>query len=368
MWPITEAGNDLLIPIAYYISGHGYGHAVRSARVIRSLKKACPEAELHIRTAAPRWLLQDLPFPIAYERQAIDVGILQKDSLEMDLEETVRACRALHARAPELIEENLAFVRRERIGLIVGDIPPLCFEIASRASLPSVAVTNFTWDWIYRAYGSDLPSFLPLVQQMEGCYRKASLCLSLPFSCDLEIFPRLEPIPLIARLSALSREEARGRFGLPQGATVVLMSFGGFGLERLSWEALKGHGDFFFVTTGRDPRREKNFAVLAEAQSHYEDLVRAADLVVSKPGYGIVADVIAHRVPMLYTSRGPFPEYPYLVEALRRWATCEFIPQEDLLAGDLGPYLGRLLDKEKNWPDVPLNGAEVAAERILELI
>lgn len=357
-----------MIPIAYYISGHGYGHSVRSAQLIRRLQEACPDAEFHVRTTAPKWLFQDLPFVFSYERRAVDVGILQKDSLEMDLEETARSCRALHAKLPELVEEELAFLRQNKIRLVLGDIPPLCFEIASRAALPSAAITNFTWDWIYRAYGSDHPSLLPLVQEMGGFYRKASLCLSLPFSCDLTIFPRLEPIPLIARLSTLNKKEARERFGLPQGAAIVLISFGGYGLERLSGEKLQGCGDFFFVTTGGEPKKGRNFMVLSEAQSRYEELVRAADLIVSKPGYGIVADVIAHRVPLLYTSRGPFPEYPYLVEALKQWATCEFIPQEDLLAGDLVPYLRRLLEKKKNWPDVPLNGAAVAAEKILELI
>ena len=35
---------------------------------------------------------------------------------------------------------------------------------------------------------------------------------------------------------------------------------------------------------------------LPEAQRKYEDLVRAVDVVVTKPGYGIVADVISHQV------------------------------------------------------------------------
>ncbi|MBI2539353.1 MAG: hypothetical protein HYW04_06110, partial [Deltaproteobacteria bacterium] len=101
---------------------------------------------------------------------------------------------------------------------------------------------------------------------------------------------------------------------------------------------------------------------------HYEDLIRAADVVVSKPGYGIVADAIAHQVPLLYTSRGDFPEYPYLVEAMNSWATTELIPQDELLARNLQPYLERLLNKERHWPAVALDGAEVAARSILELV
>lgn len=357
-----------MIPVAYFISGHGYGHAVRSGQVIRRLKEACPDLEFHVRTAARPSLLLDLPFPVSYEEKPLDVGILQSDSLEMKLEETLHACRKLHERIPELIEENLAFIEQRKIRLVVGDIPPLCFEIARRASLPSVAIGNFTWDWIYRAYLPALPAFLPLIDEMQSCYRKAALALCLPFSCDMGIFPNQQPIPLISRISSLDKIEARKRFSLPAAARVVLISFGGFGLGRLPWERLKRLDDLIFVTTGEGYKADRKLLFLPEAQAHYEDLLRAADIVVSKPGYGIVSDVISHRVPLLYTSRGDFPEYPFLVQALKQWATCEFIPQEELLAGEISPYLERLLEKAPNWPAVPLNGAQIAAEEIMALL
>ena len=42
----------------------------------------------------------------------------------------------------------------------------------------------------------------------------------------------------------------------------------------------------------------------------YEDLVRAVDVVVTKPGYGIISECIANDTALLYTSRGDFREYP----------------------------------------------------------
>jgi L-arabinokinase len=147
----------------------------------------------------------------------------------------------------------------------------------------------------------------------------------------------------------------------------VLLSFGGLGLDRLPWERLKRLTDFFFVTTGKPKQELDNMLFLPDAQRHYKDLVRAADVIVTKPGYGIVVDALAHKVPLLYSDRGEFPEHACLVDALHQCATAEFIPQERLLSGNLGPYLTRLLNKEQNWPFVPFNGAEVAAEKILAL-
>jgi hypothetical protein len=354
-----------LSSILYYITGHGYGHAVRSSQVISSLKKTSADLQIHVRTTAPEWLFLDRALQ---SRQAIDVGIQQKDSLDMDLAGTLRACQLLHDTVPRLVEQEINFIEQHQVRLILGDIPPLCFEIAMRASVDSVAIANFTWSEIYRVYIKNYPGFISLIEEMETFYRHATLALTLPYSCGMDVFPGQEPIPWVARTSLLTKQEARRAFRLPQSATIVLLSFGGLGLERLAWSNLKQLGDFFFVTTGETKQETNNVRVLPEAQRNYEDLVRAVDVVVTKPGYGIVADVISHQVRILYTERGEFAEYPHLTRALGECATAEFIPQDQLLSGNLAPYLIRLLNKEENWPTVPLNGAEVATAKILRLI
>jgi UDP:flavonoid glycosyltransferase YjiC (YdhE family) len=354
-----------LSSILYYITGHGYGHAVRSNQVIRHLQKISPDLKIYVRTTAPEWLIQGRIIP---SRQTLDIGIVQKDSLNMDLEGTLLACEALHHNLHSIIQQEMDFVREHQIRLIVSDIPPLCFEIAARAAIASVAIGNFTWSEIYRAYSKNYPGFISLIEEMETFHRKATLALTLPYPCGTDVFPRQQPIPWIARSSPLTREQARIAFGLPLSAPLVLLSFGGLGLKRIAWHKLKELSGFFFVTTGDIEQEIDNACFLPEAQRKYEDLVRAMDVVVTKPGYGIVSDVISHRVPALYTDRGDFSEYPHLVQALNECATAEFIPQDELLSGNMESYLHRLLSKKQNWPAVPLDGARIAAERILALV
>jgi UDP:flavonoid glycosyltransferase YjiC (YdhE family) len=354
--------------ILYYITGHGFGHAVRSHQVIRALARARPDLSIHVRTTAPKRLFRNSPIPIAYSLQAIDAGIIQSDSLRMDLAETLAACRDLSGSAQDLIEKEKTFIKANHIDLIVGDTPPLCFEIAAQASIPSVSITNFTWDVIYQAYVDEYPEFAPLIREMSGFYRKTTLALTLPYPCDTSMFPRQQAIPWVARASSLTKEQARTKFDLPLRATIVLLSFGGLGLNRLPWEKLKRQREFFFVATGDTKKIDGNLLILTDTQSDYEDLVRTADAIVTKPGYGIVADVLAHRLPILYTERGEFPEYSRLVEALRECATAEFIPQDQLLSGNLADPLTRLLAKPPNWPEIELNGAQVAAEKILSTV
>ena len=357
-----------LSSILYYITGHGFGHAVRSQQVIRALTGIQPELRIHVRTTAPEWIFERSTRPIKYSRLAIDAGIVQTDSLHMELSETLAACRAIYADPQDLIDAEVNYIQTNNIDLVLGDTPPLCFEIAAQAGIPSVSITNFTWDEIYRVYAKAHPEFTPYIKTMTQSYRKASYALTLPYPCNSSMFPRRQPIPWIARRSLLTKEQARHTFALPQTATIVLLSFGGLGLERLPWKTLARQRNYFFVTTGIARNHEGNLLTLPARQSQYVDLLRAADAIVTKPGYGIVADVLSHRLPILYTDRGEFAEYPRLVQALNECATAEFIPQGELLAGNLRPYISRLLAKPVFWPEVDLNGAQVAANKILSML
>jgi len=354
--------------ILYYITGHGYGHAVRSSQVIRALKRAAADLRVYVRTTAQEWLFDDVDYPISYSHYYVDVGLIQPNSLHMDLRDTLQACQALQANSQHLISREINFIKQTKIDLIVGDIPPMCFEIAARTGIPSVAITNFTWDVIYQAYISEYPGFAPLVEAMTRFYGKANLALTLPYPCEMSMFPQQEAIPWITRVSKLTRTQARNQFGLPNSATVVLLSFGGLGLQSFPWHSLQKQPEYFFVTTGSERKLQDNLLVLDNAQRRYEDLLRGVDVVVTKPGYGIVADALSHRVPVLYTDRGEFPEYPRLVQALSELGTAEYIAQKALLAGDLKTDLENILGKPPSWPEVPLNGATAATTKVLAFL
>jgi L-arabinokinase len=231
-----------------------------------------------------------------------------------------------------------------------------------------VIIGNFTWDWIYEGY-PEQPSDR-LIQTIREAYRKASAALRLPMSggfAGLDAITR--DIPFIARRSRREPLEIRRALGIPGDKPVVLMSFGAHGLTGLDTSGLGRLRDYVIVTT--DPAR--GLLSVSEQQLHdagcqYEDLVRAADAVVTKPGYGIISEAIANDTAILYTSRGRFREYDVLVGEMPAYLRAQFIDQKDLLAGRWGPPLERLLSSPKPAATPALNGAEIAAATILGLL
>jgi len=93
----------------------------------------------------------------------------------------------------------------------------------------------------------------------------------------------------------------------------------------------------------------------------YEDLVAAADVVITKPGYGIIAECIANGTALLYTSRGIFREYDVLVRDMPRYLRSRFIDQGELFAGRWRGPLEALMAQAAPPETIATNGAEVAA-------
>jgi len=352
-------GSNLL---AAYVSGHGFGHATRLSEVLRILRSRAPSIEIEVSGEAPEELFQEAARgPTTFRRLRCDVGLAQRDALEIDLAATAARCREFEAGFAERVASEAAHLRLRGARLVVGDIPPLAFAAAARAGVPSVALGNFSWDWIYRHLSASEPSLARSADLAAQAYAGADLILELPFAGDLSAFRTRVPVGLVARRPRLAREEARLRLGLGS-ETAVLVSFGGVGLPSLTPEVLARNAGLRFLLPA-DLSRER---LLALGLS-YPDVIGAADAVVTKPGYGIVSDAIGAGARLVYSDRGDFPEYPVLVREMPAYLACVHVPREELLAGRLSGPVREVLSLAAPGP-TDLGGAERAAARLLEAL
>jgi L-arabinokinase len=353
--------------VALAVSGHGFGHAVRCAEVARALLDR--GARVLLRSDAPRTLFpaeaEWLPSP----GWPLDIGVAQDDALEMDIDATLRQWRVFSAEFDARAEIEARLLHEAHADMLIADIPPLAVAAAARAGISGFGMTNFTWDWIYSAW----PDFEDVVERIRASYGLASALFRLPLHGTapeaFAAFKRVEDVPLVARRAARSRADVRRQFGLPAEARVVLLSFGGFTARGLNFERLGTWSDYVFVVT--PPMAAivdavpANVRVLNPAVQEYVSLLAACDAVVTKPGYGIVADCLANRVAVLFTDRGPFREYDVLADALPRLGRARFVPRQELMAGELGPHLDSLLALRTAWTTQAMDGADVVAERLL---
>jgi L-arabinokinase len=186
-------------------------------------------------------------------------------------------------------------------------------------------------------------------------------------------------VPLVARHSRRTRDANRRLLDVSDRRPVVLASFGGHGAD-LPFERVAETQDVTLIITDYEARsitqvaaldgRLRCFAsaALEQADIRYEDLVSAADVVVSKPGYGIVSECIANRTALLYTSRGVFAENDVLVAGMKPVVRSRFISQDDLRSGRWDAPIRALLADPEPPEQMRTDGANIVASAILEVV
>jgi len=306
-------------------------------------------------------------------QKVVDVGLAQKDALVIDEAGTAAAWRRFEAARPRLVAEEARWLREAGARLVLADIPPLAFEAAHAAGVRCVGVGNFSWDWIWRHHAGREAALAEASAQAAEAYGLADRLLRLPFACDTAAFRVVEDVPLVVRRPLVPKAEARARLGL-DARPCVLLSFGGVGVPGLRLETLGALVGYQFLLTGESGSgtapnaRRIERADFPRVGLSYLDLVGAADVVLTKPGYGIVSDCIGSGTRIVYTDRGDFPEYPVMVAEMPRYLPAVYVPSADVRAGRLGPALAEVL--EIPFPPSPprTDGAAVVAERALSML
>lgn len=352
--------------ILFYISGHGYGHATRCLEVIKRIQRLEPKCEIHIQTNAPKWLISlNLQRNYKLISKACDVGAVQKNSYDVDQKATLESFADLFDSFDQRILQELDYIHTNKINLIVGDIPPLAFLAASEAGIQSIALANFSWDWIYQPYVSNYPDFAWIIDVIKSSYGKSNLLLRLPFHGDLTVFPNIIDVPLVARKAWMKPQEVRDKLGIKPKDKLALVALREEDLRQVNLENLAQNKNYTFLFFASIPKKS-NFISIAANFLSFPNLVSASDVVISKPGYGIISECLINKTPLLYASRINFLEYDILVENLQIIKSGMLIPRNEFLRGNWGEYM-HTIEREKNtWPDWPTNGAEITAEKILK--
>jgi len=269
---------------------------------------------------------------------------------------TAEAVRRAIGRRDEVVASEVDFLRREKIQLILADIPFLAGDIAAAARVPIIAITNFTWDWIYEPYFDDNPD---LLREIEKSYSKIPTILKIPFGGRTDWFREVIDIPLIASVNTWM--ELRG----PPINRVLISLRGGIAEDSLI-KAANSSPDYLFTSLTPVPSGSpENLAHFAPSRRFpFSALLTASSLVLSKLGYGIVADCLAARKRILWPRRKGFREDEVTLAEASPYLPMLEIPQADLLAGNWKPYLDELLKRPMPRENLPTNGAEVAARII----
>lgn len=317
--------------IAFYISSHGFGHATREIEVINNIPSII---EVEIITAVPQWLFDhSIHRPFDYTHLSHDTGLIQIDSTTPDIAKTLDSWNTLLDQYDSLAQHEANRLLQSNTSLIVGDISPIAIAAAKSAQLPNAIIANFSWDWIFQPLVKYDAGFQEVINQITEYYQQCDLLIRTPLCGDLSVFSTINDIDLIGRTAKHSRVETRDKYGISHDAIVMLLTFGG-NQYPLPDSGFSQHRDITFITFDEAFKEIPNVVQLDAKTVYHPDIVNMCDGVITKLGYGIVTECIAHHVPLAYPPRIDFPEHEVMEAGAAEYLTITQFDETALKNGD----------------------------------
>ena len=287
--------------IAYFVSSHGFGHAARTRTILEKLES---HAAVMLFATTPNWFWGNLA--VEHVQFQADIGCIQQGTLNIDEAATLAAFRQFKT-GFQLRFEQLSLLHEEYpFDLIVTDIAPEPLEFVVKLNVPSVLVANFTWVEIYQQMASLAGEIPDLLRQ----YKLATTTLIPAFQTGMDWATNPVAVDAVAKrgqdIRPFLNPENRYR-------RLVYIDAGRWGTE-IGWNNAARFSDTLFIRIG-PPLSDLplNVLQLEFGAVNHPDLVRSVDVVVAKPGYGIVTECLANGTHWCCIPRDGFAEDDVLI-------------------------------------------------------
>jgi hypothetical protein len=298
------------------ITDHGFGHAARTAAIAGQLQQLLPSIKLILVTTAPRWLLECyIEGDFIYRQRGFDVGVVQADSLKMDLAATLARWQDILSRKDEIVAEEVAFCQEHDVNLVFGDLPPLATLIAKQLGVPCWMSGNFGWDFIYRDWGKEFKS---IVDTIDECYGQCDRLFRVPLHEPMDRFPVVEDVGLTGGDPKYPLAKLRDLFNLNQPhARTILLTFGGLSLDAIPYQNISQFPEDIFITLDAQAPDLPNLVKVLDRTFRPVDFMPLCDLVVSKPGYSTYAEALKLQIPIVSLTRSGFAESEIILNGMQ---------------------------------------------------
>ena len=304
--------------ILYYVTDHGKGHATRSIAIIQEILKHNVEVTIR-NTNAIEFFKQTLPHVKTISGKT-DVGsTIKKDGFSIDKNETMRnQVNWIHDFEKNLPGEK-QIVNKINPDLIVSDISAIPFLVSKQVSIPSIAISNFSW--------FDVLNFLPPTEltELRTAYDAADLAIQLPLGTSMNHFDNKIKVGLVSRTSNLSKQQFNKIFQMDGYKYSVVFALSGSNF-RISYKKSKNVKVFTMNTKVEESLEHEDYTNLINGH----DLVSNSDLVICKCGYGVISECLTSGVPFYYIVDDEHIEQKSISQDLERMGLTNRITLSDI--------------------------------------
>lgn len=342
------------------LSSHGFGHLGQVTPVVHELHSRFPDMRLIIRSRLPEFKLREkLGEDILIQRSDSDIGMIQKDALNIDMDLTQEKYRNFHRRWNTLLEEEKKDIGNLKPDIALVNIPYLCLAAVHELGIPSIAFSSLNWAEIYQYFFHHLEEAPGIVRQMLDAYNQAESFLQPVPAMNMPEITNGIGIDPVAQTGTNIRKILKEQIGLKSSEILVLVSMGGMDLKPPcnDWPRFP---DVRFLVPESWKSAHPDTVPLEVLGHPFSDLMASADLLICKPGYGSFVEAACNRMPVLYLPRQRWPESSALIDWFTQYQPAAEISTPQFERGSFKHQLHTAFERRRENKLVPGGAAQVA--------
>lgn len=350
--------------IALYISSHGFGHMTRCLGIIENILNTS-DYNLYIvcgkrQNDFARIYLAEYKDRIIYKDLVTDIGLVNKKNyLEVDKLSLQQQLLEFTSSWKDIVNDEYDFLKGLNIKCIVSDISPIGTLVGHKLQLPVVLITNFTWIEQYKYIGID-ESIIDKYRQAYSYvtkFIKYDLCLPInSINCK-----DVNEVGFICRGIELDKVE---KIKKQYGKSIMVTCGKSANLNTINIKNFKGT---IFTISGIDINCDNdcNVVNLPIEILDTQNYIAASDMVISKAGWGTIAEAILGHTNLVLIERPSAKEDSFNIEKIKENKLGISIAEKDLSTIDIQNLENEL---KNNINYKKLNTYKNDVDKIVELI
>jgi len=341
------------------ISAHGFGHAAQVIPILQELGESIDELRVLLRTCVPSQIFQE-QLQVNWDLQAVpqDVGCIQLGPLDIDVAETWEAYQQFHTNWQQRVDQEARAIQAAQADLVISNISYLAIAAAAQANCPGVAIASLSWDRVLEPFmQTSLSSHFSIYETIQKEYAKATKLIRLYPGIEMPAFPSCVDVGPSVPFTKSPSHDLRKFLGVEDGEILVLIAFGGVPLSKLPHEQMDACVGFQFLVggiplSGQYTRLHR----LEDITMSFIDILRQADVVMTKPGYVTIMTAVHYGIPLVYVRRYNFVDEQNLVDYAHRYGQALELTRADFELGKWEPTLHRVLSIPEPRESLPSPG------------
>jgi len=343
------------------VTAHGYGHLAQTGPVLNAVRRRLPSLKITLRGDFPAKVLAEfVDGPVDHAPAPPDFGLAMTSPVDIDWPASLDRYAALHRDWHGTVEDEMAALQALAPDLVLSNAGYVTLAAAAELRLPAIGLSSLNWADIIDHYRGGEPDVVHMLLEQRMAYAGAR-----PF---LRCAPgmKMPGIPRAVDIGPIGRQGRDRRAELASGARhLVVVSAGGIrgGTPAAAWPELTGVTYVFARAEDADARRDA--VALDRLDIPFIDALASADLLITKPGYGMFVEAAVNRTRLLYAARDDWPEAPGLDVFAADHCCAAKLPAGSLDGpGDAAAAAITALLTRPAAPALPPTGIEQAADII----